>query len=361
MKILIITKTIAPDSGWGRYSSGVIEELNRQGMECLVLTERNGILPTRSVFNFLRNILVVRGRANDFDIIHAFDGWPYAVYGYFATLGRQKKLFINAVGTYSIAPLGSFLKGIFLRIAYRKADAVFAISDYIKGRLLEKMPDLKNITTVYLGLTPLPVLDEGEIQKYKKRFYILNQNPILLTVGEIKERKGQFDTLQAVLVLREKFPNILYLIVGSDKDSAYAGKIRRFISDNSLEENAKIINDARYDKELSFFYTISTIFLLNSRNDDEHGHFEGFGLAMLEAASFGKPVVGSLNCGVAEAMKDGYNGYLANQADSVDIAQKVEKTLAGNYQSLSENSKSFVRRFTWQKTVSEYLRHYHTI
>ncbi|MBU4479873.1 glycosyltransferase family 4 protein, partial [Patescibacteria group bacterium] len=284
-KILIITNNINQNSGWGRYSASVINELIKLKFDVSVLTEKNqekiqnelNILKPlnhSNIFNLIRNTLRVRKIAKKFDVIHAFDGWPYGIYGYFAVLGTKKNFFINGVGTYSVAPLFDKFKGFLLKRAYKKANKIFCISNYVKQRIMEKV-SLNNLKVVHLGTTELPDLSQDEISFYREKFNIKDlHRPILLTVGGIKERKGQLDTSKASFYLKEKYPDYLYLIVGSDKDTVYIDKIKNFVKNNKLENNIKIISNAKTDKELSFFYNICDIFLLNSNNEDHH--FEGF-------------------------------------------------------------------------------------
>lgn len=355
MKILIITNTIKPDSGWGRYSKSVLDEYSNLSINYATLTEGDGLLPTTSVINFLRNCFRVRKMARSFDIIHAFDGWPFGVYAWFATLNTKKKFFINAIGTYSVAPLQDFLKGFLLKLAYRKANAVFPISNFVKDRIL-KYVDLHNIHTVYLASSELPKLEIAEVLEYKEKYKIGTQTPVLLTVGEIKDRKGQYEVVEAVNILKEKYPDILYIIVGLDKQNpAYTKKIREYSSLNSIEKNVKIVSDAKSDKELSFFYTIADIFILNAKQDERH--LEGFGIVMLEAASFGKPVIGVALTALEETMKDDFNGLLIRDQTPDGIAKKIESVWSQK-EKFGSNSFTFQESFSWKKTVSEYVKYY---
>lgn len=355
MKILVITKNIRPDSGWGRYSLEVIKEYSNFKVESNVLTEDDCLLPSNSILNFIKNCIKVRESAKAVDVVHAFDGWPYGVYAWVSTLSLKKKFFINAIGTYSVAPLQDLFKGFLLKTAYKKANAVFPISDFIKAKIL-KYVELKNLQTVYLASSELPQITLSDIDKNKTLFSIRESSPVILTVGEIKDRKGQFEVSQSIKILKEKYPDILYLIVGSEKNNySYVKKIRDFVSTEGLDNNVRIISNITSDKELSFFYTIADVFVLNARQDDRH--MEGFGIVMLEAASFGKPVVGTRGTALVETMRDGFNGLLIAEQTAKDIADVVQKVL-DKKEVFGENSRSFQKNFSWKKTVSEYVKYY---
>ena len=349
MKILFITKTLKPVSGWGRMSFLLTEEAKRHNCVASDISEDDELLPI-TILNFVKNVWRVRRRSKGFNIVHALDGWPYGIYGYLAVVGTKKKLFINGIGTYSVAAFNSFLKGFFLGMSYRRAKKVFCISKYTQKRILKKIR-LRNTEVVYLGKTDFLV------EKYDKAKNINSNNfPVLLTVGAVKERKGQFYVLRAVKMLKKKYPNIIYNIVGFFENEKYVKDIKKYTLDNNLENNIRFIRDVKNDRELYDFYKNCDVFLLCSVNTGDH--FEGFGLVLIEAASLGKPVIGSLDNGTEEAVKDGYNGYLVRQRNSQDIYDKLVLILEGDRESMSASSKLWANEFSWEKTVDEYIKFY---
>lgn len=364
MKITVITSNINTKSGWGRYSASIINEYNNFGIEYQVIADKNYekldkenniLLPLNSVFNFFYNIYKVKKLSSNSNIIHAFDGWPYSVYGYFAVLGTKKKLFINGVGTYSVLPFNNFIKSFFLKKAYRRANKIFCISNYTKNKILEKIK-LNNLEVVLLGNSDIAHVSKDIITKYIKKYDIVDSNyPIFLSVGAIKNRKGQYYSLQAITKLSRQYSDFRYFILGSDSDVSYVNSIKRYIKEKGLLKNVIIVNHAN-EEELAFFYSVSDIFILNSVNDN--GHFEGFGLVFLEAAQFALPVIGSKDCGIEDAMKDSYNGYLAKQKDVNDIYKSILNILDGDIKKLQENSMKFTDNFSWNKTVKKYFEYY---
>lgn len=364
MKILAICETLRIQSGWGRYAKAVIDQYKKRGIQYTIVTarakektgEEDFILPPQTKLGFIKNLFHARRLAADCDVVHAFDVWPYGVYGWFAVLGTNKKLFITGVGTYTIAPFNSFIKGTLSGWACRKANKIFSIADYTKKRLLEKIK-LDNVITVFWGASELPELTDAEKAELAKQFNVpLERHPRIVTVGQIKHRKGQFDTVRAIAKIKNKYPTILYTIVGSDDDARYINEIKKFVAENDMEDNVMLIHNANSNKALTFFYSTADVFAMNSNNDGDH--FEGFGLVFLEAEQFGKPVIGSSGCGIEQAMEDGKNGYLTKQSDIADIADKLDKILGGDMEKMGAASKEFYKRFTWDKTVSEYVKYY---
>lgn len=365
VKLLLIAQTLEAKGGAGRHALEIANALKNSGINIRILTEsnkkileeqKNTLYPLGGpgIIKFIVNIISARKEASDFGVIHAMDVWPYGVYGYFAVLGTEKKLFINGVGTYSVLPGRNIFKRFLMRRACMRADKIFCISDYTEKRILEKI-GLNNTCVVLYGTVKLPELSIDEIKKYKEQYGITRQYPILLTVGAIKERKGQIDTLKAVHLLKTQYPDVKYIIMGDDGDKYYVQQIRDYAEKNGLNKNCEIISGVYDDRVLSFFYQICDIFLLNSNNAGVH--FEGFGGVLLEAVQFGKPVIGSRDCGIENALKDCYNGYLTEQKNPEDIKEKILLVFK-NKEELFRNAKEFYKNFSWGKTVSEYIKYY---
>ncbi|MBX4195819.1 glycosyltransferase family 4 protein [Candidatus Parcubacteria bacterium] len=359
MKIAYLAKTIDHGSGGGRYALSVVKVARGLGLEVEVFKEEDdgheGQAVLRRGLGIIQSSLKLRKLVKSFDVVHSLDVWPYGVHAYLSVIGTDKKLFVSGVGTYSVLPLESPLKKLILRPILKRAGKIFCISHYVKEEMARRLP-LDNLAVVNLAHTELPAFSGEELERYRQAYEVdRSKYPILLTVGAVKHRKGQLDTVKAVAKLTKKYPNLLYIMVGTTDEHAYIREISKFAKANGLEGYIKIVGDAKSDKALSFFYSISDVFVMNSNND--HGHFEGFGMVFLEAASFGKPVVGSSNCGIEDALLDGYNGYLAKQGDSEDIAGKIDLALQ-NRSALGKNSLEFAKRFSWQKTVEKYLESY---
>jgi len=107
---------------------------------------------------------------------------------------------------------------------------------------------------------------------------------------------------------------------------------------------------------LSEWYRSADVQALNSVNHD--GHFEGFGLVVLEGYQFGLPAVGSRDCGIEDAISDGETGYLTEQKKPEDIAKKIRIVLGKGRRSFSEDCQKYSRKFNWDKTVEMYLQSY---
>jgi phosphatidyl-myo-inositol dimannoside synthase len=358
MSILVITGTTAPQSGLGRYSKEVIDELRRQGEEVTVLAiagqREVSLEQTTGVMALIRNAFRARRASRGVKIVHAFDAWPFALYGLYAVLGSKKKLFINGVGTYSVPPPRFGFKRALLLAAYRKARHIFFISAYTQKRVCERLPFVPPRSIVHLATTSLP--DPNiDATSLKEKYGISRAARVILTVGEVKDRKGQLDTLKAVLKLRETRPELVYVVVGEAPKTGYVDAL---IGEASTDPGALVIvRDASGDADLSAWYQAADVFVLSSNKEDDH--FEGFGLVFLEAAQFGVPGVGTKECGIEDAIEDKVSGVLVPQRDSRLIAAAIEIILADR-ERFSDGARAFAKKFSWHMTVEAYRAIYYT-
>jgi|SRR3989344_571532 len=371
MKLLLIADTTYIRCGWGRYTFNILKEFRARNIDYVVFTnslspeksqvpishEYQSLLPPKNIKNLIANVLLIRKHlTSDVDAVHAFDCWPFAVYALLSSFGKKINTFISGVGTYSVPPEQISFKRFVMKLAYMRSKMTFSISSYTERKILTSVPKAK-IKTVHWGTSTLPELTPDRIEKFIDIFNIPRKRfPIILTVGQIKHRKGQIDTLEAVSLLKEKYPSILYVVVGDDGDVQYVEKMKQTAKKLNISDNLKIITNQKTDKELAFFYSICDIFAMNSNNESDH--FEGFGLVFLEAAQFGKPAIGSAGCGIEDAIADGQTGFLCRQGDEEDIAKKIDTLLSGNLEKFGANARLRGKEFTWQKTVKSYLAAY---
>ncbi len=89
-------------------------------------------------------------------------------------------------------------------------------------------------------------------------------------------------------------------------------------------------------------------------------HYEPFGLAPLEAAAAGLPVVVTQNGGPSESLREGDTEYgmLVDPADPGDIARGLERVLgdADTWETFARRGRRRVLdRYTWERTAENYL------
>lgn len=171
---------------------------------------------------------------------------------------------------------------------------------------------------------------------------------IVLAAGRLTNQKGFDLLLKSWSLIAARYPEWSLNIVGSGecekmlKNLAYSLKL-----DNSVEFIPKTNNIEKY-------YLGASIYALSSR-------YEGFGLVLIEAKSFGLPIV-SFDCdfGPADIVRDGVDGILVSREDVQSLADGIMKLICNSAQrSLFGKNALLDRRFdavniiaAWQKILS---------
>jgi phosphatidylinositol alpha-1,6-mannosyltransferase len=206
-----------------------------------------------------------------------------------------------------------------------------------------------------------PILNGNDFTSKVSRQKALNRQPgdppSLLSVGDIKPRKGQLTSLQAFARLKNKFPRLHYRIVGDYSPSnSYYRQLVRFIDEHRLT-NVELPG-AVTDSELHEYFQQASLFVLTPRQDGLS--FEGFGLVYLEAGAYGLPVVATRSGGVADAVLDGKTGFLAEPEDIDEIALAIAHLLSDPdlARRLGQANRDWAETLTWERNASQYLQAY---
>jgi glycosyltransferase involved in cell wall biosynthesis len=365
LRILVVTWELQPDSGWGRYSLGLVRGLLERGVVPTVLTDRHSPSPRLAVrviaclssplapldrpLPFAWNLAQVWRHAPGHDLVHVFVE-PYALA---ASAAFPWPYLITVHGTYGVSPLrmNPLTRTLFAR-AMRRAAAVVCVSGYTRRRVAEALP-LDNLEVVTNGLDPLQTPAarfDGEIAGA----------PVLMGAGALKPRKGYHVTLEALPRVRERYPDVHFYLVGDDQDRKYVAGLRETIERLDLGRNATITG--RIDEaHLDALYRRADAFVLPAENSG--GAFEGFGLTYLEANAYGKPVVGTLDCGAADAIEDGENGLLVPQRAPEAVAGAILRLLddPAAARAMGERGRQRALQRDWSQVVNEYLAIYQRV
>jgi phosphatidylinositol alpha-1,6-mannosyltransferase len=143
--------------------------------------------------------------------------------------------------------------------------------------------------------------------------------PLLLTVGNLVERKGHDMVIRTVAELAQHLPDLRYLIVGVGPAKQYLETLAA-----ELRVQDRVIFVGRVaDQQLPNYYALCDVFVMPSRLRDTAHDVEGFGLVFLEANACGKPVVAGRSGGIPDAVVDGETGYLVNPESAPEIAAAI--------------------------------------
>jgi glycosyltransferase involved in cell wall biosynthesis len=126
-----------------------------------------------------------------------------------------------------------------------------------------------------------------------------------------KEKNPQF-----LLKLIKSIPSAKLIIAGSWTNQNDLKNFQKDISKQKLENRVKVISHFT-NQELEKLCAQSRAWL--------HPHFEAFGLAALEAAGHGLPIIIPEKSGVTEIFKDGVHGFFPKKVELAEYKKFIEK------------------------------------
>ncbi len=171
----------------------------------------------------------------------------------------------------------------------------------------------------------------------------------LITVGNVSERKGQQNVIKALPGILKHFPAIKYDIVGipTEKDTMLA-----LAKNIGVEDTIVFHGNVSEEKKIELLKD-STVFMMLSQPTSS-GAVEGFGIAILEANALGIPAIGSINCGIEDAISHNYSGKLVNPTSEPQIIKAFSDILE-NHTTYSKNALKWSQNFTWDKIIDSYV------
>lgn len=134
----------------------------------------------------------------------------------------------------------------------------------------------------------------------------------LLYLGIIGERKGVYDLLKAIRSGGEEITKNIQLRIGGNKEEDILLKtIKDYGLDNCVTFEGFVAGDKKTE-----CLNWADIFILPSYN-------EGLPIAILEAMSYGCPIISTTVGGIPAVVKNGVNGYLINPGDIAEIQNTI--------------------------------------
>jgi glycosyltransferase-like protein len=178
--------------------------------------------------------------------------------------------------------------------------------------------------------------------------------PLLLAVGGIEPRKGSFELIEALALVRgELEPSPVLVIVGGQSfqdHQAYRARALARATTLGLELGSDIVQVGTVDDaELPAWYHAADLLAFPSVN-------EGWGLAVLEALAAGLPAVVSDIPVFREYLTDGRGVLFVPPHDATALATAVRTILADRALAdrLSAAGPAVARRYPWSASADQH-------
>jgi glycosyltransferase involved in cell wall biosynthesis len=283
-----------------------------------------------------------------FDLIHSHVALPDG----FCSMLINKKLKLPHVVTIH----GQDLQ-VTINRGKKYKDSVYEVLEDV-DKILLVSEKLKRVIINEKILSKALVIHNGiDINQciYKEKLEIDKpENSILvLSVCNLYKSKGINLNIEAIAELKEKYPNIIYWIIG---DGPEKEKLKILVMTLGVENQVKFLGKLQ-NEDVMGYLEICDIFSLPSWK-------EGFGIAYLEAMCHKKPSIGVKGEGIEDAIKHKYSGMLTLPNDVESLIQQLEFLIENKDKALKigENGRKTVEEnFTWENSASKVKAIYNEI
>lgn len=246
--------------------------------------------------------------------------WPLtssAVLGRLIAFHKCKLMLVeHSILSHEYAPRGRIhntIMALIISATYRVADVVVAVSKGSAKDTAHLAALAKDRVEVVYNPIPQRTMPETYQSQIIEKFWGYTSSERILAVGSLKSEKNYNLLLRSFAILTHK--NAQLMILGKGKDES---KLRDITKELGICDRVIF---AGFQADPAPFYATADLFVLSS-------DYEGFGNVIVEALSFGLPVV-STDCpsGPAEILQNGRFGRLVPVGSSVHLAKAMDASL----------------------------------
>jgi len=202
------------------------------------------------------------------------------------------------------------------RRLFHAASVIGVNSEFVRGLLMRSrfggFAD-KSVLTPLAVRTDLP--EPETIARSEAPF-------VILTLARIHPRKGQLEAARAMATLPASLKERLLYRVAGGGDGQYLERVRAACAWYGVPfESIGPVPD----EDLARVYGGCDLYLMSSVALP--GSVEGFGMTLLEAGYYGKPVVGWRSGGMGEAVLEGKTGRLVEEGDVDGLGRLIAELM----------------------------------
>jgi phosphatidylinositol alpha-1,6-mannosyltransferase len=381
MKVAYVIPYLQKPSGWRTHTCGLIQAI-RQYVEPVLVVSQEDYLQAGTLFPGLPIVAVPvtqqvslqsasgwrklaacytairRTNLGEIDLVHSLEAYPTGLVGSWLAERINCPHVITTHGTYGVAWHAYRLDRRVYAGVLRKTSLVCPVS-HGTARLMQQY-----FGDALTGVPITPILNGNDFYKAVPAEVVnrraLTGKPVVLSVGDIKPRKGQHVSLAAFAKVKARIPEAEYRLVGHyEQDNAYYRQLKSLIADQQLEDVTFL--GAISNGELRRQYQQAAVFILTPQ--EEGLNFEGFGLVYLEAGAYGLPVVATNTGGVPDAVRNGETGFLLERDDVAGITQAVNTLLLDPELNIrmGQANRRWAETLTWERTAQEQFGAYQEV
>ena len=247
------------------------------------------------------------------EVIHAHYAIPHASSALLARMAVDNRIkVVTTLHGTDITVVGSDHSYLpMVKLAIRESDEVTVVSDYLRRETIKTFGVERRIDVVH-NFVCIPQVDGHALGC--RAWLSPDRVPVLTHISNFRPVKRVMDVMRVFEAVRRERPCRL-VMVGDGPDRFEA---EEFARQRLPEEDVRFTGK---QLDIASILSATDVFILPSSQ-------ESFGLAALEAMSYGVPVVAARVGGIPEVVRDGVDGLLADAGDTDGMAKHVLRLIA---------------------------------
>ena len=185
-------------------------------------------------------------------------------------------------------------------------------SAFLRGRILALGFPPERSLVHYIGVD-LAAISPREAEE---------EGRVILHVARLEPVKGTATLLRAFLRIAGEFPQARLRVIG---DGSLRKRLEKEAAASGFAERVEFTGALAHAEVLAAMRGAAVLVAPSIRTGS--GREEGLGMAVLEAAATGVPVIGSRSGGIPEGIEDGRTGFLVPQQDVEALAGRLRLVL----------------------------------
>ena len=235
--------------------------------------------------------------------------------------------------------------------AYRRADLLIAVSDYVADGLKDHLKIAEDrVVTINNGVDPrFRKLAADEIDQSRWDEHGI-EGPYMLCVGNLVPVKNFETAIRAYSLCARDGQELPQLVLAGGHQHAHYTDLRNLVAKEGLDASVKFVG-YQSGEDLLHFYNGAKMLIHPSLH-------EGFSFTILEAMACGVPIIGSDSTSIPEAAG---NAALYHAPTDVEALADRMKQLLDDDQLREKLSAAALARspeFTWKKCVTKTVEAY---
>jgi len=230
-----------------------------------------------------------------------------------------------------------------------KANFIIANSNFTKNLAVKVGINSSKIHVIFPGIPKPKVIKD--VSKIKAENIFGVSFPKIITVARLDKRKSHDKILMLIKNLKPKFPKIKYVCIGTGEEENNLIKLTKELS---LKEEVIFLKNIDFDLKIALI-SEANLFLMPSRIEKKS--VEGFGIAFVEAASYGVASIGGKDGGASDAIKHNSTGLICDGSDLNSIYDSVINFFQNDkFIVYGKDAKKFSENFYWNLIIKSYLK-----